>query len=638
MTPARLTLTDLVITDGELPPAEVRFAPGLNLIVGASDTGKTFVFEAIDFMLGSKDPLRRIPESVGYSRVSLAIEQPGGPPVTLRRGFDGGEVEATEFGDGRDKPATAVKTLSTTHSADADGSVSAYLLRAIGLGGRQIRKNERGEKQALSFRNICQLTLVNEEEIIRQGSPVLTGQYVTKTAERNLFAFFLSGQDDSDIIAQENQEQRKARLEIEASTIESILLEKRAELAGISADPSGLSDQEGRLEAAIEDAARTVASTQAEITELEKNRAELFDEQTMVKSRLLFLEEQLKRLRLLDEYYQTDRARLTTVIEASRVFHELPEGTCPLCKQSYAPDGLISPTHGEFESACQKEVEKIDALRGDLGSAIGDSGAEESTLRPRLTSVNQQLQDLDVQIQRTLLPASRTVQAELQELVRTRMSVAQGTTLLANVRGLEERLERIRQSQREKPQKTTFANRATTSAATELCQVIEEVLRAWKYPDLGAVTFDTEKADLVIGGQDRANKGKGYRAITYAAFAVGLMKYCRQKGIAHPGFVVLDTPVNPFKGPTATSPDEKLTDEVKVAFFEYLANETGGDQIIVMENEEPPASVRDKVTYYQFTKRRDYGRYGFFPVSDVQPAVNETSAGGAVGGGAKGST
>jgi DNA repair ATPase RecN len=61
MSAARLTLKELSVIDGSLPPATITFSKGLNLIVGASDTGKTFIFEAIDYMLGAKGPLRRIP-------------------------------------------------------------------------------------------------------------------------------------------------------------------------------------------------------------------------------------------------------------------------------------------------------------------------------------------------------------------------------------------------------------------------------------------------------------------------------------------------------------------------------------------------------------------------------------------------
>ena len=46
-------------------PASLEFQSGLNVICGASDTGKSFIVEAIDFLLGAKDPPRHIPERDG---------------------------------------------------------------------------------------------------------------------------------------------------------------------------------------------------------------------------------------------------------------------------------------------------------------------------------------------------------------------------------------------------------------------------------------------------------------------------------------------------------------------------------------------------------------------------------------------
>ena len=190
--------------------------------------------------------------------------------------------------------------------------------------------------------------------------------------------------------------------------------------------------------------------------------------------------------------------------------------------------------------------------------------------------------------------------------------MAQGVSIQSTIRNLEERLARIQLAQSERLPKPTFEPRATTSSASEFCKVVEDILRAWNYPELGTVAFDTDKCDLVIGGKDRANTGKGYRAITHAAFTIGLMRYCRQKGFPHPGFVVLDTPVNPYKGPTPSTPDDQLTDSVKAAFFRYLADDRSEDQVIIIENQNPPKDVRDRVNVVDFTHNPAVGRYGFF--------------------------
>ena len=54
--------------------ASVTFGPGLNVIYGALETGKSFILEALDFMLGAGADLRDIPERVGYDRIFLGVE------------------------------------------------------------------------------------------------------------------------------------------------------------------------------------------------------------------------------------------------------------------------------------------------------------------------------------------------------------------------------------------------------------------------------------------------------------------------------------------------------------------------------------------------------------------------------------
>ncbi|MBN9519245.1 hypothetical protein J0H58_12105 [bacterium] len=623
MTPRRISLRTLSVTNGTLSPAEVTFQPGLNLVVGASDTGKTFVFECIDFMLGAKDGLRSIPESAGYERVVLTVEPSGGVPFTLRRAASGGEFGLTEFADGRDRPPTADRTLSAVHGPDPQRSLSAYLLHLVGIGSRQVRKNAQGEKKAMSFRHVAHLTLIDEERIIQQASPLLTTHDTEHTAEENVFAYFLTGQDDSAIIPQENSRQRKARLATEAELLESLLAERAAELSALAVGTGDLADRASRLEASIASATETVVASQSQIGDLERQREELTQERLARQSRALFLGEQLKRLRLLGDYYRTDRARLEAVVEAARVVHDLPEGTCPLCNRPLE-EGLA--THGEFEGACRREVEKIDRLQRDLGEAINDFEREAAAVQARIDAQEASLSTIDRELRSVLVPGVRTAQSELQSLLKTRTAVAQAATLQTTVTALQDRLNAVRAAQSQRVARPVFESRTSTSVASEFCAVVEDILRAWKYPDLGSVAFDTEKGDLVIGGQDRANKGKGYRAITYAAFAIGLMKYCRLKSIPHPGIVVLDTPVNPYKGPTPTNPAERVSDAVKTAFFEYLAADTSGDQIIVMENEEPPVTVRNRIRCVEFTRNRGVGRYGFFPPLPERPAAMTNTA------------
>ena len=49
----RLKLTKLILAGENKKDAIINFKGGLNVIAGASDTGKSFAFECIDFALGS---------------------------------------------------------------------------------------------------------------------------------------------------------------------------------------------------------------------------------------------------------------------------------------------------------------------------------------------------------------------------------------------------------------------------------------------------------------------------------------------------------------------------------------------------------------------------------------------------------
>jgi hypothetical protein len=104
--------------------------------------------------------------------------------------------------------------------------------------------------------------------------------------------------------------------------------------------------------------------------------------------------------------------------------------------------------------------------------------------------------------------------------------------------------------------------------------------------------YDTEGEDIVISGKARKDDGKGYRAITYAAFMVGVLRQANQKHRRHPGFIVMDSPLVTYR-----EPDENM----------------GDGQVIVLENEEPPEDLRNSIAYTAFTKNRNTGRYGLFP-------------------------
>jgi hypothetical protein len=102
------------------------------------------------------------------------------------------------------------------------------------------------------------------------------------------------------------------------------------------------------------------------------------------------------------------------------------------------------------------------------------------------------------------------------------------------------------------------------------------------------------------------------RAITHAAFTVGLLEYTRVNELPHPGFVVLDTPLLAYREPEGEEDDLTGTD-VQDRFYEYL-EALKERQVIIFENNDPPEAVKRRSQTLFFSKNPHLGRYGFFPV------------------------
>ena len=145
------------------------------MICGASDTGKSFLAEAVDFMLGGSE-LKVIPEREGYSAIQLGLSSTEGESWTFERAISGGDF-ILRRGDITEK-------LRQSHAHERIDNVSGFLLAKIGLLGKRILKSSAKSKtNSLSFRNLARLVIVQEGEIQQKGSPFWGGQFTLKTAE-----------------------------------------------------------------------------------------------------------------------------------------------------------------------------------------------------------------------------------------------------------------------------------------------------------------------------------------------------------------------------------------------------------------------------------------------------------------------
>ena len=133
----------------------IQFEKGLNVIFGSSDTGKTFIFQCINYMLGGTTPPKYIPESENYNLLGLLIETCGGKTYKLERSLKGGNFNLFDEND------VLLKDLNEVNDKRVDKeTISSFLLEICNMSNKEIRKNQSGAKQNLYFQDIHKYFLI----------------------------------------------------------------------------------------------------------------------------------------------------------------------------------------------------------------------------------------------------------------------------------------------------------------------------------------------------------------------------------------------------------------------------------------------------------------------------------------------
>lgn len=608
MTGAGFVLARLTLTGPGVPPAEVRFGTGLNVVVGPSDTGKTFIAHCIDFVMGAGSTPKEIPEAVSYDSVELElVANDGNKTFVLERGLRGGDVRLRGGQEGD-------RVLAAKHQADNDDNVSSFFLGLSGLSGRKVRTNQQGTTRSLSFRDIARLIMVDEETVISAASPIFSGQYTARTAESSVFRLLLTGVDDSSVVAKENPKVAKGRQEGKAEVLDTLLERAREQIAetNIDGDPEVLRGQLARLESLFEKASAELAIEQQSVGALEERRRSAWALLRHVESRGDVLSELQTRFELLQDQYSSDLRRLEAISEAGIRLGQMKEERCPVCgapaEHHDSDHQKPHATPDEVASACRAEAKKISRLLVDLRKTLTDNAVEVERLNAERSAKHAELEAAGGELRTRLQPRLLEAVQKLRDSQTQRDAYRRALELhdwAEELEGLLEAGAPQKRGRAEGPSTTVGA-----SEAEEFSKEVEALLRSWHFPNLDRVTFSEDDQDVVISGRRRGSHGKGVRAITRAAFNLALLRYCVRLSKPFPGFVLIDSPLVVYREPDTD--EGGFPPDVKDAFYRSGAADFRDAQIIILENDDPPEDIDASANVITFTGT-DHDRSGFIP-------------------------
>ncbi|MEJ5117501.1 hypothetical protein WH158_08700 [Gluconobacter cerinus] len=583
--------------------AEISFSGGVNVICGASDTGKSFLAEAIDFMLGGSD-LKEIPEREGYSALSLGLSSPESESWTFERAISGGNFILHQ-GD-------TAHTLRQAHAHDRIDNVSGFLLQKIGLLGKRILKSSaKSTTNSLSFRNLARLVIVQEGEIQHKGSPFWGGQYTLKTAELATIKLLLTGIDDSAVVSVTAEEPDQTG---QIMLLDELIADLASEITDMGEERAELEAQLEKLEASAIEHRDSVADAQQNLENQMSQRRELASQMREISDRLDEIGELLARFELLREHYAVDRDRLRAIQESGTLFAYVERVACPLCgagPEAQHADADCDGNVAEIVEAATAEIGKIERLSEELASTVTQLQAEKDQLEDLQATVVEAYATVDGAIRQTMAPEVEAARAKFTDIIETRSAVRGFLVLFDRRDKLEARRADLDDVGAEPAEKTKVAVGFSEVIAHRFSLKVEQILKAWNFPGECRVHYDKDASDFVIDGKPRGSRGKGLRAITHAAVSIALLEYCQEHGLPHPGFLVLDSPLLAYFKPEGDEDTALQGTDLKERFYSYLkAHHGDGSQVIVIENQHPPDSELEGLNLTVFTGNPTEGRFG----------------------------
>lgn len=597
-------LVQLEVTGLGKLPAVVDFTDGLNVIFGASDTGKSYIIQAIDYLLGGENPPKNIPQAEGYDCFKLTIHsRKQDVDIQIIRKLGAKKVQVNN------------DTIPLKASTLDKNSLSNFLLDLCGLKGTRLLKNVRGEVQNLSFRTLSHILLIDETAIIKDEPPILSpGRETQHTVEFALVKYLLTEKIYENLAIHTADEKKAAKVSINLlDELKRTLEDKRKALSIVETD--ALLTQKETLQHTIDKLLEELAIKRSIIDELERQYSTKAQEKTKIVAQLEENKISLNRFSLLQKYYQSDEERIETLGQALITIFTMDNVACPICG---ALGEHQRKKYDEFpveniEATMQAEAIESGKLEADLSLLIVELDSKHKELLAKLNQVEHDIAESSTEIEILKKSNHDTFQKDLADAIAVKSKVENAISLEFQIKDFEKRI-----ATQKKVVDSEDAQETAKLSAAEAAPLIVEIrhlLKVWGF-DPEKVSFSDKKQDILIEDVLRSSHGKGVKALGCTAYIIGLMEACLKHKHKHPSFVVIDSPLvtykPPKKGESGDGPDKEMPQNIIFNLYNSLSKNILG-QIIILENTEVPTEINTNKIFFSGESNTDT-RYGFFPM------------------------
>lgn len=388
--------------------SSVTFSEGLNIISGPSNTGKTSIVKAIDFLYGAKK--ENAPFSIddtGYDKVEMIINSHLGR-FSLERRFDENKIIVNEV------TISGEKSLHKEYNArNGNNVISHFWLSLIGIDDTlKIIKNESFVRQSIGWRTFSPSTLISQSRVDSETS-VLLPDIRQQTAFLSCLLYLLYGDDFSDSDEKETKEQRKIRRKSVSNYINESLsdLYEQYEQAKSTLSVTqpldlkqSLSEMFAELEIVENEISLALTDSKAVAKEIYKYEQQLQEENLLT-----------NRYQMLQSQYKSDIERLTLIVDGERLINahneHLSSHNCPFC------NGELGETEQtNYIEASRAELQTLISQLADLSEANKETKDEIIMLSTKLETLQTRKADISNKINAELKPKANTLKEKISDI------------------------------------------------------------------------------------------------------------------------------------------------------------------------------------------------------------------------------
>ena len=570
--------------------------PGLNIIYGKSNTGKSMIVDCIDYMLGAKE--HRFDTKLGIKKIILLIDVDG-KNLTMSRELDSNDIEISGNVVGIDNGTYKIGNVKKNN-------LNSVWLHLMGVDKEaHVIQTLAGKTQRLTVRTFYHMFLVDEQRIQGFNSILASTQGYNKkvgTPSLTSLLYLATGNNYLPDKATIDPKIKKAK--------------KDAVKAFVNRSMEDLANK--RLEEASDNIKETPEELQEkinliidEIGAAEGKLEEALDQSKEQAEKIIDIDEQIGECRMLrnrnaalQTQYESDIKRLIFIAEGNIYSGEVPSlDHCPFCSGELPDEKADSCI-----DAAVAEVSKIEVQIKDLKSVQHSLENEVNELIELKQSIIVERRKVDNIIRVELKPQIQELRSNLTEYTLTLKQHKAKEMIDSFSAVLVKQLEAT-----ETEESATFQfnlkGKVQEVFSESLTRILKELLELCNYKHFANLYFDLEDYDVVVNGHLKKSQGKGFRAFLNTILAIAVQNCLDAYNLYGPHMLVIDSPILSLKEKEDNIGEEKTSESMKTGLFKYFLSHQKNRQTIIIENEIPNLNYSN-AHLIEFTKDLNEGRYG----------------------------